>query len=103
MKILLTGANGQLGYEIIRLNKSFDLTALNRSELDITDLNPVEKKFADIKPDLVINAAAYTAVDKAETDRESAFAVNRDGAANLAVCCAEHKIPLIHISTDFPL
>jgi len=101
MKILLTGANGQLGYEIIRLNNSFDLIYLNRSELDITDLNQVEKKFAEIKPDLVINAAAYTAVDKAESDQKSAFAVNRDGSANLARCCAEYKIPLIHVSTDF--
>ena len=95
MKILLTGANGQLGYEIIRQNSSFDLIALNRSELDITDLNQVESRFAEIHPELVINAAAYTAVDKAEIEPELAFSVNREGPANLAGCCAEQKIPLI--------
>ncbi len=84
-RILLTGANGQLGYEVIRQARalSLDVVALDRSTLDITDRKAVAEFVQNLAPDLIINAAAYTAVDRAETDRQAAFAVNRDGAAIL--------------------
>ena len=101
--ILLTGAQGQLGWELERRALAAGLTvdASDRDDLDITDADSVRARMAAVRPALVVNAAAYTAVDKAESDREAAFAVNRDGPANLAVACAEHGIPLIHVSTDY--
>ncbi len=101
--ILLTGAQGQLGWELQRRALAAGLTvdASDREDLDITDAGSVRARLAAVRPALVVNAAAYTAVDKAESDREAAFAVNRDGPANLARACAEHGIPLIHVSTDY--
>jgi len=101
--ILLTGAQGQLGWELQRRALAAGLTvdASDRDDLDITDAASVRARLAAVRPALVVNAAAYTAVDKAESDREAAFAVNRDGPANLARACAEHAIPLIHVSTDY--
>ncbi|MFO8003982.1 dTDP-4-dehydrorhamnose reductase [Thioalkalivibrio sp.] len=101
--ILLTGAQGQLGWELQRRALAAGLTvdASDRDDLDITDAGSVRARMAAVRPALVVNAAAYTAVDKAESDREAAFAVNRDGPANLAGACAEHAIPLIHVSTDY--
>ncbi len=101
--MVLTGARGQLGWELQRRAVAAGLTvdASDRADLDITDAACVEARLAAIRPALVVNAAAYTAVDQAENDREAAFAVNRDGPAHLARACAEHGIPLIHISTDY--
>ena len=103
MKILVTGSNGQLGWELCKRGKShgFDIIPADIPEFDITD--PAAVKAVVNQPDvsLVINASAYTAVDKAESEPEMAFAVNRDGPAYLASSCAEAKIPLIHISTDY--
>lgn len=101
MKILITGAHGQLGHELIRLSGNHQILAAGRGELDITDYDAVLTYFGQFIPDVVINAAAYTAVDKAESDVEAAFAVNRDGPANLARYCQMTGIPLIHISTDY--
>jgi len=102
MKILITGAGGQLGRNLSEFGQtSFDIFALDRQALDITDLQSVEKVIGDICPDCVINAAAYTAVDKAETEPDQAFNVNRDGPANLAKVCSLLDIPLIHVSTDY--
>ena len=101
MKILVTGAAGQVGHELLRLGSAFDVVGFPRAELDITDLGAVTAKVREVNPGLIINAAAYTAVDKAESEEDVAFAVNRDGAGNLAAACAEIDIPLIHISTDY--
>lgn len=103
MKILVTGANGQVGWELSRLGprKGLDILALDRTALDITDRSAVKRKVGKSGARLVVNGAAYTAVDQAESKAELAFAVNRDGPANLALVCAEAGIPLIHISTDF--
>jgi dTDP-4-dehydrorhamnose reductase len=103
MKVLVTGANGQVGWELSKEEgrKSFDILALDRATLDITDQRKVNRHVIGSGVSLVVNAAAYTAVDQAESEPERAFAVNCDGAIYLASACAEAGIPLIHISTDF--
>jgi dTDP-4-dehydrorhamnose reductase len=103
MKVLVTGANGQVGCELSRrgARRGFDILALDRATLDITDQSAINRKVRGSKVSLVVNAAAYTAVDQAESEPEVAFAVNCDGPAYLASACAEAGIPLIHISTDF--
>jgi len=101
MRLLITGANGQLGTELTRQAGGHDVLAVDYQELDITDARAVNCCVDKYRPDAVINAAAYTAVDRAEEDRDAAFAVNRDGAANLAAACARLDIPLVHVSTDY--
>ena len=103
MRILLIGANGQIGWELIRKCTDYDLDiiALNHQELDINDPVAVRDVVFHTEISLVINTAAYTAVDRAEAEPQLAFAVNRDGPAYLASCCSEIGIPLIHISTDY--
>jgi dTDP-4-dehydrorhamnose reductase len=101
--ILLTGAAGQVGYEVSRLagEKGSALTALTRRQLDIGDGEAVEQIISRLQPSLVINGAAYTAVDRAEQEVEVAMRANRQGPANLAASCHKHQIPLIHLSTDY--
>ena len=103
MKILVTGSNGQLGDELLIQGNNFgyEILPADLPDLDITDKTQVKHRLEKSRPSFVVNAAAYTNVDKAETERNLAFAVNRDGPANLAEICAEFEIPLIHISTDF--
>lgn len=102
MKVLVTAKNGQLGWELNRtLPKNIDAIFLDSKELDITNSESVIEKVKSFKPDLVINAAAYTAVDKAESDSDAAYLVNQKGAENLARACKEFGAKLIHISTDF--
>jgi dTDP-4-dehydrorhamnose reductase len=103
MRILLTGANGQVGWELSNRGRQrgLEILALDRSALDIKDPSSVEKEVSQPGVFLVVNAAAYTAVDQAELEPELAFSVNRDGPAYLASACAKAGIPLIHISTDF--
>ena len=99
--ILITGAGGQVADELAACRTKHDLFALDIEQLDITDAKQVETVFADRHPDLVINAAAYTQVDLAEQEADLAFAVNRDGVANLADACVAAGIPLLHLSTDY--
>ena len=103
MRILVTGANGQVGRELTNWGrqKGFEILARDRAALDITDPNSVEREVRQPGVSLVVNAAAYTAVDQAELEPELAFSVNRDGPANLASACAKAGIPLFHISTDY--
>ena len=103
MKILVTGANGQLGRELVRQGQhiDFEVHGLSRQQLDITNKNQIQQVFARISPVLVINAAAYTNVDKAEDESGLAYAVNKNGPAYLARYCADHHVKLIHISTDY--
>ena len=102
MKVLLTGANGQLGLCFQDcISDSIKLTALSSKELDITCKAAVQKIVNTVKPDVIVNCAAYTAVDKAETEPEMAHAVNCQGPENLAYAAAMLDIPLIHVSTDY--
>ncbi len=101
MRILITGAYGQLGRELTLQGDAHTLLAVDRDQLDITDQDAVLRCVDDFRPDVVINAAAYTVVDKAEEEVELAFAVNRDGPANLALACEQQAIPLVHVSTDY--
>jgi dTDP-4-dehydrorhamnose reductase len=103
MKILTIGSKGQLGHELLIQGNNFGCKILpaDLPELDITDKAQVKHWLEESQPSLIVNAAAYTAVDKAETEIDFAFAVNRDGPAILADVCDMFGIPLIHISTDF--
>jgi len=103
MRVLVTGAEGQVGSELILEGekRGIQMLATNRAELDITQQDAVNNFIQTQKPDILINAAAYTAVDKAESEPKLAYALNRDGAANLAQACADNNIPLMHISTDY--
>lgn len=102
MKILITGAGGQLGWELQRSAPAgCILTCCSSTELDITDAQAIERSLEANTPDAVINAAAYTAVDKAEADADAAMAVNQTGVRNLARASALHGNYLLHISTDF--
>jgi len=100
MKLLITGSKGQLGMELVRQAGSHQVIAVDHAQLDISDAVAVSSYLSDVCPGMVINAAAYTAVDKAESNAAMAFAVNRDGPANLARACACLNIPLVHVSTD---
>ncbi len=101
--ILLTGASGQLGHAIrSRLAARGDsFKALQRPAFDFCEPAKVAAGFAAAKPELVINAAAYTAVDKAETDQAAAYAANHAGPRQLAELCENSNIPFIHVSTDY--
>ena len=103
MRLAMIGAKGQVGWELTRRAPMFghEVLAWDVAELDITDASAVDRALAISGADAVINAAAYTAVDKAEQEHELAFAVNRDGPAHLAAACARLDIPLLHISTDY--
>ena len=103
MKLLVAGTTGQLARSLIENadRHGIDLLALGRPRLDLTDSGSITRAIMQTMPDFVINAVAYTAVDEAEKDSESVFAINRDGAAALAKKCAQHDIPIIHISTDY--
>lgn len=103
MWILITGAQGQLGSDVVQTaaGRGFDVIGLARSRLDITSRDAVEGSIKENRPDLVVNCAAFTAVDRAEKEMDAALAVNRDGPAHLAGACARLSIPLVHISTDY--
>lgn len=102
MKVLLTGANGQLGHCFQDVFPSdWSIFTANRQQLDITDFNAVEAYIANHRPDAIVNAAAYTAVDRAEDEYELAYKVNVIGAENLAILAKKYHAKLIHISTDY--
>ncbi len=102
MKVLLTGANGQLGFSVQKTcPEGIELIALDRNALNLAKPRDMGSQLAMFDVDAVINAAAYTLVDRAEEERELAFSVNAEAVSVLAAYCQEHSIPLIHISTDF--
>ncbi len=103
MKILITGAKGQVGTDLVleAKKRNHEVFGFTSSKLDITSKAVVDATVATIKPDVVINAAAYTAVDKAEEEKDKAYAVNETGVKNLAETCKTLDIPLLHISTDY--
>jgi dTDP-4-dehydrorhamnose reductase len=103
MKWLIAGANGQLGRCLQETldAKGIDFIALSSADLDVTNIGQVEKLAKSIKPDVVINAAAYTNVEQAEIDSDEAFKVNQSGAANLAIASRSVNAKLVHFSTDY--
>ena len=104
MVVLVTGANGQLGQSLQFIAKNYPklhFVFCSSSDLDITNLESCQAVFLKIKPNYCINAAAYTAVDKAESETEKANLINVIGPKNLAVVCKEFSSVLLHISTDF--
>ena len=108
MKILLLGKNGQVGWELQRaLQPLGHLIALDRSVNedgfcgDIANFSAIEDALAQIQPDIIVNAAAYTAVDKAESEKELADLINHKAVAHLAQLCQQQNILLVHYSTDY--
>lgn len=106
MRILVAGdpQDGQLARALVdasRVRGGFDVVALGRPRLDLLDATTIADTVDSVRPDLVVNAAAYTAVDKAESDLGAAFALNRDGAGALAAASHARSTPIIHLSTEY--
>lgn len=102
MKILIVGSNGQLGRELKgQFEGKYELFLYDADTLDITNIDAITNAIMNVKPEIVINAAAYTNVEKAEEDCENAFKVNALGAENLAIICKKYNATLVHISTDY--
>lgn len=102
--ILITGANGQLGRELRNLleeDSTFKVLLADKELLDVSNRSTVDTFFAGNHIDIVVNCAAYTAVDKAETDHHACYLINERGAQNLAMACERNGVFLIHISSDF--
>lgn len=103
-KIVVIGSKGQLGNELQELSGQYSGYAFffyDKDELDITQQPEVEKKMQELQPQFLINCAAYTAVDKAETDQEICYAINADAVGYLAKACKDNNTRFIHISTDY--
>jgi dTDP-4-dehydrorhamnose reductase len=99
---MITGAKGQLGQDCNGiLRKRHEVTALARDEMDITNLSDVDRRIRQFSPDIIINCAAYTKVDRCETEKDAAWKVNVAGAKNLAGCTEKYGSRLIHVSTDY--
>jgi len=102
MKIIILGSNGQLGQKLENdLNSKFNLFAFNKKNLDITNLNKVSRVIKSINPKIIINASAYTAVDKAENEKKLAFRINEIAVRNIAKISKDLGCVLIHYSTDY--
>ena len=95
----MLGAGGQLGSELARLLGPG--SGVTRHETSVTDPDALESLLSDRRPAIVYNCAAYNAVDRAETEKDTAFAVNAEGSANVAIACARHGARLVHFSTNF--
>jgi dTDP-4-dehydrorhamnose reductase len=104
MVVAVVGANGQLGQALQHIASNHPAVQchfFSSKEIDITQVTSIEKVWHQLKPDFCINAAAYTAVDKAESESDKATLINVDGARNLATICKQFNTTLLHISTDF--
>jgi dTDP-4-dehydrorhamnose reductase len=104
MRLIISGWHGQIARALAdEALSSADVQAfaIGRPALDVRDPRSIERAFADVNPDLVINTAAYTAVDKAETEPELAFLLNRNGARKFAEAAARRNVPIIHLSTHY--
>src|SRR5512146_3257776 len=101
MRVLVIGTNGQLARELHRQPAPADVTLVPAEKVDLADATRVQALVDRTCPQLVINAAAYTAVDRAESESERAHAINEHGPAVLASQCAQRNVPLFHVSTDY--
>ncbi len=103
MKILVTGSKGMLGQDLCPIleDEDFEVIETDVDTLDITDEKNIEEVFNEKHPEFVIHCAAYTNVDKAEEDKETAFKINAKGTENLAKACKKADIPILYISTDY--
>jgi dTDP-4-dehydrorhamnose reductase len=102
LKVLVTGASGQVGRALVaRAPRNAEVVGLPRGELDVSNGAEVSEKVKRLSPDIIVNAAAYTAVDRAETEPVAAQSVNDTGARNLAVAAREAGARMLHFSTDF--
>lgn len=103
IKVLVTGANGQLGYDVVkRLNElGIEAIGVDRNDFDISDKDQTQEYILKSKPDVIVHCAAYTAVDKAEDEREKCYAINVGGTKNIAEACKKIDAKMIYISTDY--
>ncbi|MCU9809881.1 dTDP-4-dehydrorhamnose reductase [Paraclostridium sp. AKS46] len=104
MKVIVTGGKGQLGLELTKqlyLNSKYQVISTDRNELNILDFNQVNSFIEEVKPDVVINCAAHTAVDLCETDIENAYKINALGSRNLSICCENIGAKFVQVSTDY--
>lgn len=102
MNILITGKNGQVGQSLVRtFAPHYNITAVGREDLDLSHVSSILPKLAAFRPNVIINAAAYTGVDQAETEQQMAFAVNHLAVAQMAEYCRMSNAVLIHYSTDY--
>ncbi|MCP4061234.1 MAG: sugar nucleotide-binding protein, partial [Pseudoalteromonas sp.] len=95
-KLVVIGKSGQLAWEIARLVP--DAVCMGRDDMDINSAEDIAAKLAALKPEAVINASAYTAVDKAESDEENAYLLNQTAVANLAKYCKSNNVFFVHVS-----
>jgi dTDP-4-dehydrorhamnose reductase len=101
MRILVTGVSGQIGGALLRQVRGHDVIAADRAKLDLTQPQQIEQALDGLAPELIINPAAYTAVDKAEDERDLAYLVNAMAPAEMARWAASRDVPLLHFSTDY--
>lgn len=101
MKVLITGAGGQLGRALQTVLTDHEMVALTHAQFDITQFDDVREAVVAHRPDIVINAAAYTNVDRAESDQSGAYKLNTVGPRNLAVATESLGVPFVHVSTDY--
>ncbi|MBD9374387.1 dTDP-4-dehydrorhamnose reductase [Rhizobium sp. ARZ01] len=104
MRILVTGRHGQLATSLVEITTGMSditLVAVGRPDLELSDPSSIRRVLAATRPDIVVSAAAYTAVDRAEDERDLAYDVNVVGAANIAEAAAQLRLPIIHVSTDY--
>jgi dTDP-4-dehydrorhamnose reductase len=101
MRLLVTGAAGMLGTEVVAAARGHEVVALGRADLDVTDAAAVRAAVRDARPDAIVNCAAWTDVDGAETAEAAATAVNGEGAGHLAAAAAEAGAHVVHVSTDY--
>ena len=103
MKVLVTGASGQLGYDVVRelTKRGHEAVGVSSKEMDITDQAQVKKMITEANVDVVMHGAAYTAVDAAEDNEAQCRLVNANGTENIAVVCKKLDIPMVYISTDY--
>ncbi len=101
MKVAVTGANGQLGTDLCRVLRNFDVVPLTHADIEVADMASVKKALLKHKPAVIINTAGYVRVDDCETEKDKAFSVNALGARNVAVVAQELGARLVHLSTDY--